>query len=158
MRLYRPYTPFAIRLAVVLRQLGVDAAIAAAKVKSSVEAGTLEADFAASLYLLALAQKVMIAELELHHRPGLLNRRKYKRNGKTVYEPDANDPDHLFYLPRGDHDVETRVRGLHGQHSDLGLARKLKRIAKNRDPNRRTAKIAQPKNRKWPSRPFNRGQ
>jgi hypothetical protein len=63
------------------------------------------------------------APVELHHRPALLNR--ISKNGK--YHPDANDPEYLVYLEAGDHDVETRVRGLHGQHSDLGLARKRRR-------------------------------
>jgi hypothetical protein len=70
---------------------------------------------------------------ELHHRPALVNREKIKRGGIIVgYRPPANSPAHLFWLPEADHDVETRVRGQHGQHSDLGLARKNKRIAKNR--------------------------
>ena len=90
---------------------------------------------------------------ELHHRPALVNRRR-KRNGD--YDPPANDPGFLVYLADDDHDVETRVRGLHGSHSDLGMNRKNKNIAKNRDPKRRRAKIAQPKNFKWPSRPFRR--
>jgi hypothetical protein len=87
---------------------------------------------------------------ELHHRPALVNRRR-RRNGD--YDPPANDPAHLVYLVDADHDVETRVRGQHGAHSDLGMARKNKRIAKNRDPKRRKAKIAQRKH-PWPKRQF----
>lgn len=69
-------------------------------------------------------------KFELHHRPALVNRRWIER--RQDYEPRANDPDHLFYVAEDDHDVETRVRGLRGQHSDLGLRRKLKNIEKNR--------------------------
>ncbi len=81
--------------------------------------------------------------VELHHRPALVNRRHF---GETRYVPDANDPDYLVYLPAADHDIETRVRGQHGQHSDLGLARKRKRIER---------KAKRPK-RKWPSRQFSK--
>lgn len=95
--------------------------------------------------------------LECHHRPALANREKvYASEGRGVplihvgYIPDANDPEHLFHLPEDDHDVETRVRGLRGQHSDLGLIRKRKNIEKNRDPNRRKAKIAGAK--RWPAK------
>ncbi len=86
-------------------------------------------------------------KVELHHRPALVNRAR-KRNGD--YDPPASDPDHLFYLPDDDHDIETRVRGLRGAHSDLGLRRKNKRIAKNRDPKRRKAKIRG--RSQWPPR------
>ncbi len=81
--------------------------------------------------------------VELHHRPALVNRRHF---GETRYVPDANDPDYLVYLPADDHDIETRVRGHHGQHSDLALARKRKR---------KERKARRPK-RKWPSRPWGR--
>ncbi len=85
--------------------------------------------------------------VELHHRPALCNREWLGHLVVPRYVPDANDPDYLVYLPAGpgsEHDIETRVRGQHGQHSDLGLARKRKRIER---------KAKRPK-RKWPSRPF----
>ena len=78
---------------------------------------------------------------ELHHRPALVNRPR-KRNG--TYQPDANDPRFLVYLPKQEHDIETRVRGLHGQHSDLALVRKRKR---------KERKAKRPKTR-WASRPL----
>jgi hypothetical protein len=81
------------------------------------------------------------AKVELHHRPALVNRQR-KNNGD--YVPDANDPEYLFYVPEDEHDIETRVRGLHGQHSDLALARKHKR--KERKAKRRKIK--------WASRPL----
>lgn len=93
---------------------------------------------------------VLFGELpvELHHRPALVNRvflRVEKNRGPIIgYMPDANDPDYLVYLPADEHDIETRVRGQHGQHSDLALARKRKR---------KERKAKRPK-RKWPSRPF----
>lgn len=81
---------------------------------------------------------------ELHHRPALVNRRRYVRNNKTFYDPTANSADHLVYLLAEDHDIETRVRGLRGQHCDLGLARKRKRAERKKTRPKRT----------WASRPF----
>jgi|SRR6516164_8271706 hypothetical protein len=79
--------------------------------------------------------------IELHHRPALVNR---PRDANGDYNPPANDPEYLAYVLADDHDIETRVRGQHGQYSDLALRRKNKRIeAKN---NRLK--------RKWPKRNF----
>ena len=73
---------------------------------------------------------------ELHHRPALVNRRRYVRKGKVVYDPPANDPDFLVYLPEHDHDIETRVRGVGALRSDLAEARRAKRIKRNRERGR----------------------
>jgi hypothetical protein len=140
MKLPRPYIPISVRLFVAERQF-LECGITDLHslyswryywrpVKGNTE--KLEA------LLTALFGK---AKVELHHRPALLNRERTKKGG---YIPDANDPDYLVYLPVDDHDIETRVRGQHGQHSDLGLARK----------NKRKAKKLKAKKRKWPSRPF----
>ena len=83
-------------------------------------------------------------KFELHHRPSLVNRRRYIRNGKTFYDPPANSAEHLFYLLDDDHDIETRVRGVGAQLSDLGIARKRKRAERKKN---------RPK-RSWPSRPL----
>lgn len=100
---------------------------------------------------LALYMGDAALKLELHHRPALINRCRYEHRRKTFYDPPANDPNHLVYLPEADHDVETRVRGLLGQHSDLGLWRKNKNIARNRDPKRRKVKIPQRQKNAWPT-------
>jgi hypothetical protein len=91
----------------------------------------------------------------LDHDPALINRKYNPRTEK--YTPDANDPNYLIYRKADDHRTKTIVRGEHGQYSDLGLRRKNKRIAANRNPNRRKVKI---KNRKanWPKRPFPKRQ
>lgn len=78
-----------------------------------------------------------VTDLQLDHDPALQNRPQFRMNGQTHYRPAANDPEHLFYRPHGpqfdrSHKIKTLVRGDHGQHSDAGLARKNKRIAKNR--------------------------
>lgn len=83
-------------------------------------------------------------KIELHHRPALVNRRRYIRNGKTLYDPPANSTEHLFYLLDDEHDIETRIRGQGAQLSDLAIARKRKRKAR---------KAKRPKH-KWPSRPM----
>jgi hypothetical protein len=100
---------------------------------------------------------------QLHHDPALCNRDIVEVDAKEAlraiaegerhptwfyfdrmlrYEPDANDPNHLVYMPIDDHDIRTRVRGAHGQHSDLALRRKRKRAER---------KAKRPK-RKWPKR------
>jgi hypothetical protein len=131
-RLPRPHIPLEVRCVVAERQLA--------------EAGKERPRFA-QYHPYGLRLRVVLeamfgdAKVELHHRPALVNRQR-KRNGK--YIPDANDPDYLIYLREDDHDIETRVRGLHGQHSDLALARKRKR---------KERKAARPKTR-WASRPL----
>jgi hypothetical protein len=67
--------------------------------------------------------------VELHHRPALCNRETHPVVG---YVPHANDPEYLVYLPVAEHDIETRVRGQHGAHSDLALARKRKRAERKK--------------------------
>ena len=135
-RLPRPYIPLAIRCMVATRQLyekGINAGQHARR-----EGETLKELLARLLWVL-----FGDAKLELHHTPSLVNRRR-KRNGD--YDPAANDYRHLEYMLEDAHDIETRVRGRHGQHSDLALARKNKRIARNRDPKHRKVKIPQRKN------------
>ena len=142
-RLYRPYIPIAIRVQVALRQAQAIGFIA---VDQSL---TKKEQLKLLLYVLFGDAKV-----DLHHAPALVNRRR-KKNGD--YDPPANSPDHLEYMREDDHDIQTRIRGQHGQHSDLALARKMKRIAKTRDPTRRKTKIPQrvnpwPKGRGFPKR------
>ncbi len=143
-RLLRPHIPMAVLLQVALRHV-LERDIVVAVDDSLRKKEKLRC----LLYILFGDAKV-----ELHHNPALVNRQRKKHGG---YDPPANDPQHLEYLIKDDHDIETRVRGRHGQHSDLGLARKNKRIARNRDPNRRKAKIAKSAKR-WPSRPFPAGR
>jgi hypothetical protein len=99
------------------------------------EAG-IEPTLAAMMLPMTRALRLMKEELfgagvkvELHHRPALVNRKKhYYPNGDFSYIPGELDPDYLVYLPADEHDIETRVRGPHGQYSDLALRRKRKRI------------------------------
>lgn len=131
-RLPRPYIPVSVRVQVAERQL--------------IERGMFTFVGPASMRLrFSLKSLFNDKKAELHHRPALVNRR-LKRNGD--YDPPANDPAYLVYLADDDHDIETRVRGLHGQHSDFGLRRKNRRMDENRGRRKRRPK------KKIPSRPF----
>lgn len=133
MRLPRPYIPWSVREQVIDRQMAAHNFMPTWAIKY---VGSTE-----KRVRLKLEEFFPGITVELHHRPALCNRQKiYKadlsKSSDTDnspfwrFEPDANDPAYLVYLRAGagqDHDVETRVRGLHGQHSDLGLLRKRKR-------------------------------
>ncbi len=133
----RPYIPLSVREVVIDNQM--------------YEAGfrptwaSQQGDNTATRLRMKLEEFFGCVPVELHHRPALINRQKVYVDGRFHdYTPRANNPEYLVYLPADDHDIETRVRGQHGQHSDLGLARKRKRAER---------KARRPK-RKWASRPF----
>ena len=130
-RLPRPYIPLSIRVEVIRRQL-VDAGLVQTVPIPQNRGAWIEKK---------LRRLFGDRKVELHHRPALVNRVR-KPNGD--YDPAANNPDFLVYLPEDEHDIETRVRGQHGQHSDLALARKRKR---------KERKAQRPK-RKWGSPPL----
>lgn len=146
-RLDRPHIPIAIRLQVACRQ-----AYEKLHYLHVPQRGSLESQLRTVIAILFGDDKI-----ELHHRPALVNR---PRNAKdTDYVPPANDPDYLVYLRKRDHEIETRVRGVGAQRSDLSQARYLKKLRKNREktPGKRRLpkqRIAKSIKRKWPSRPF----
>jgi hypothetical protein len=76
-----------------------------------------------------------------HDRP-LAARDFNERTGK--YTPDANDPEHLFYITDEEHRVKTLLRGARGQYSDIALIKR----------ERRRNRPAKPKRKIPPSRPF----
>lgn len=123
MKLFRPYIPVKVRLAVAERQFatlfGAPANPHPGVAGGKRLAALLGALFGATPY-------------QLHHRPALCNRRRSARRGKVVYDPPANDPDHLVYLAKDVHGIETRVRGVGAARSDLGQLRYNKRVARNR--------------------------
>lgn len=136
-RLPRPYIPLSVRVVVAERQCRKADITPLSETHTSAALPRRLSD------RLSYNLRQLFGEnkIELHHRPALVNRRR-KRNGD--YDPPANDPDFLVYLPEDVHDIETRIRGLRGQHSDLALARKRKRLER---------KATRPK-RKWGSRPL----
>lgn len=153
-RLKRPHIPLAVRVQVAARQAGfvnLDLFLRLHK-------GCLKIVLDRLLYGDDLGPGAGFQRgqaINLDHDPALVNRPFNKRTGK--YTPDANDPAALVYRTKTDHNIKTRIRGAGAQHSDLGLARKNKRIARNRDPKRRRAKLRSrgfqkgPK-RRWPRR------
>jgi len=151
-RLARPYIPMKVRVQVAERQFDAATSFSyengdrhASVFRTFVDRDHWKRDSPLHRQL-AMFLRLLFgdAKVDLHHRPGLLNRRRYIRNGKTFYDPPANSAEHLVYLPEHEHDIETRVRGVGAQHSDLALARKRKRAER---------KKTRPK-RKWPSRPM----
>lgn len=158
-RLPRPSIPLAIRLDVAMRQAGLEAAERLGYInvaKSSRKVGAL-----LESYLVDLAARMGCPrdQLQLHHDPALENREKIIKGGVIVgYKPDANDPEHLFYLPFGaeyddSHYIRTNVRGQNGQFSDNMLA-KRERKRKRKAERCRTGKVKKIANRKtaWPPR------
>ena len=160
MRLHRPYIPWSVRELVVLLQLRAAGINVDEKPYVTIRYhGSAETRVRAYL-------RVLFGDgpVELHHRPALVNRRKVyhwvrgeRGHGRFVdggrefvdYDPPANDPDYLVYLRAGageEHDVETRVRGQHGQHSDLALARKQKRKARKERRRKLLAAAGKPVN------------
>lgn len=122
MRLSRPYIPLRVRVRVAERQL----------LACNIPPWPSRLPVRERLRL-ALLELFGTDPVELHHRPALTNRIKTHIHGSFHrYEPDANDPDYLVYLPAADHDIETRVRGQHGDYSDLAKARKRKRVEKKK--------------------------
>lgn len=130
-RLVRPYIPLAVRVQVAERQLGT---IGGTLVLHGLGGERVTARHRLNVLLGLLFNG---EPSQLDHDPALVNRKFNKRTKK--YTPDANDPRYLIYRTKSNHDTKTRVRGDHGQHSDLALVRKHKR---------RERKAARPK-RKW---------
>jgi hypothetical protein len=140
-KLPRPYIPLSVRVQVAERQCRERGISPLAPVVGGSLGARLHFAF------IALSH-VGLHNPELHHRPALCNR---ARDEDGNYDPPANNPEYLVYLPADEHDIETRVRGIGAQRSDLGQKRYLKRVAKNRESNNR--KYNWPK-RKLRSRPF----
>ena len=137
MSLERPHVPWSIRREVIERQMRE------AHLEPTLGELYTGSDERATRWMI---ERLFPGErVQLHHRPALINREKRvsEIDGFVWYKPPANDPDHLVYLPADDHDVETRVRGQHGDYSDLALRRKRKRIER---------KASQKFKRKWPKR------
>jgi hypothetical protein len=146
-RLPRPHIPLAVRVEVAARQVRE-------RLKTPIE---IECGPSLKRRLYALLSLLFNGDqAHLDHDPPLGARDKIMRDGEIVgYRPDANDPRCLIYRTKVAHQIKTNVRGEHGQHPDRVLIKKQRR--RERPPSKRhKAKIAQPKNFKWPSRPFNR--
>ena len=142
-RLFRPHVPLAVRCDVAERQLlaGFEHPHARVYTSARTAGGRLKVLLAA----LAAQFGCEVSELRLDHDPPLGARRVtgWPSVGPGVhYEPDANDPDHLFYRPHGpqhagSHLIKTNIRGDHGQHPDRVLIKKDRRLTENKPPRRK---------------------
>lgn len=141
-RLYRPHIPLSVRLDVVHRQLqrmGKETIVFESETKASQLAGLLR--------FLAHQLGCEAKDLRLDHDPALCNRQQF-RNGRgeiVRYVPDANDPNHLIYRTKADHDIKTRVRGPGAQFSDLALLRREKKRQRPPKPKKKLASRPFPK-------------
>lgn len=149
-RLYRPPIPLEVRCRVALKAHGTmwpDDLIAEVK-----KARGLGKWLSGMLAELAGLLGCEVRDLRLDHDPPLALRKRKGDGNKTIYSPPANDVEFLFYRPHGaqfagSHDIKTRVRGDHGQYSDLAL------IKRERRRNKRNKK-GDKKRRKWRSAPL----
>lgn len=185
MKLYRPHIPLFTRCEVALRQIGWSPETAIDIAGKADGCGLLLKE---TLIELSSHLKCEVSDLRLDHDPALGARVKRGEGRNTAYTPDANDPDFLRYRPHGpqfdgSHDVKTRIRGDHGQYSDIVLIkRERRRLAKKKTKPKKRRKIStgrarrnssgfpnrpaqvkrdtdsgvklRPVKRKWPSRPF----
>lgn len=140
-RLPRPYIPIDVRLTVAERQLG--------------HTWSIKGQSRTERLRLMLLKLFGDDPVHLDHDPALENRQIFWSGDEAEYWPDANDPAFLIYRKADNHRIKTFVRGDGAQYSDAALARKNKRIARNRNPKRRKAKIPARVN-PWPKRSFRR--
>lgn len=132
MRRFRPYIPLKVRVRVAERQLRVKDERLARSVLYGLVYDTERRKLTVLLGCLFDREPC-----HLDHDPALVNRRWNSRT--KDYVPRANDPEHLIYRTKIDHDIKTRIRGIGAQRSDLGQARYNKRVARNRS--RKSAKV-----------------
>lgn len=133
-RLPRPYIPLSVRLEVAARQLCEKVGYRAGRIITELRGFSLRHQLDEILREVFGEQPV-----HLDHDPALENRTKVYAKGVHVdYAPAANDPNFLLYRIVPEHRIKTYVRGDGAQHSDAGLARKLKRMAKNREKRKST--------------------
>lgn len=140
-RLFRPTVPVEVKCRVALRQLGEMWPDKAIDARRHVPSNRLPPRGGLGAYLGELLERLAdllgcaVADLRLDHDPPLALRPQ-ERCGlggrKVYYVPDANDPEHLKYRPHGtqfagSHDVKTRIRGEHGQFSDIVLIKRQRR-------------------------------
>lgn len=135
MALYRPAIPAEVKVRVLLRQIGEmfpEQVVQTARRGRSLE--RLQKDL---LTRFAETLACEVKDLRLDHDPALGLRARRGEGKSTTYTPDANDPEYLAYRPHGaqfagSHDVKTRIRGDHGQFSDITLIKRERRREKKK--------------------------
>lgn len=176
-RLYRPAIPLEVKCRVLLRQLGEafpDDAIEANRFRPGdayLKGHGVFVPRGLGDYHERLMERLSELlnckpdELRLDHDPPLALRDRTGEGKRTTYKPAANDPEHLAYRPHGtehegSHDVKTRIRGDHGQYSDIVLIKRKRRrerkAAEAKLRNKRPQwKVARKAIRsRWPKRKF----
>jgi hypothetical protein len=162
MPLYRPHIPTSVKVKVAERQFD-------AKFPNGREPyDLLKRDWTLSrrlewlLFNIARAIGCGVSELRLDHDPPLGARPRRGEGKRTVYTPAANDPKWLSYRPHGvqfegSHDVKTRIRGDHGQYSDITLIKRQRRRERRElKPGKKASTLVLTKRPKkpWPKRKF----
>lgn len=163
-RLYRPHIPLDVRAQVAERQMQQFPSLRAGAHMAVDWRGFAARRLKSALTILARGFGCEIKDLRLDHDPPLGARQKRGEGKATVYTPDANDPNHLAYRPHGaefagSHDVKTRIRGDHGQYSDIQLIKRERRRQKKADgrPKKKWAlrgKLSTKGKARWPKRGF----
>jgi hypothetical protein len=138
MRLPRKHIPLPVRVIVARRQLS-------GLLPERVNGESVGAYLDRLLFTLAANLRCQPCDLRLDHDPALSIREKVFAcadgsvrqavivpEGATVlrYIPDELDPEFMAYRDVENHDVKTRMRGDHGQYSDLVLLMRERRRAK----------------------------
>lgn len=148
-RLYRPHIPLPVKVAVAERQMeratGCLPTNEFGVILRDAPKATLRQRLDATLKHLAFIFRCEVKDLRLDHDPPLGARKKTGEGKATVYDPPANSPSHLAYRPHGaqfegSHDVKTRIRGEHGQFSDIALIKRQRR--REKPPTERQARMA----------------
>jgi hypothetical protein len=160
-RLYRPHVPLDVQCMVAMRQLFMTPEDRADILKRfrghyGKLLDTLLISLATSPHM-----DCAVASLQLDHDPPLGAREQIKSRPPApyAYRPDANDPAYLVWREVVAHGIKTRVRGEHGQYSDLALIKRERRrnreVAKAKKylASRPKQKIAARK-KPWPKRKF----
>lgn len=159
-RLYRPHIPLEVRCRVAMADIlkaGGNPFPHSRRDRESL-AGFL----ARLLEVLAGLRKCTVQDLRLDHDPPLGARPQHRRGDETLYTPDANDPEHLAYRPHGaefdgSHDVKTRIRGDHGQFSDIALIKRERRRERKLEDvksGKKKRSVWHSGKTRWPKRPM----
>ena len=115
LRLYRPYIPLSVRVAVAERQLR----------ELGLQVPALDASMRKHLSY-HLAVLFWDRPCHLDHDPPLAARKRRGEGRNTVYTPDANDPNYLRYRDAEEHRIKTNVRGDGAQYPDRVLIKRAR--------------------------------
>lgn len=154
-RLYRPTIPIEIKCRVLLRQVGelwIDEAVAAHR-------GALSTFLTQLRLKLAELLNCEPDDLRLDHDPALATRQRIGDGKKTIYAPDANDPDYLIYREKHAHHIKTNIRGDGAQYPDRVLIKRERRHRQGeKHPLEIVAKSFRSKKSTWPKRKLQSGK